>query len=277
MSDSEENSEIKEDLPKAQVRRRRWNFPIIWIVGMSLDPRNIARPDSIIPPGANLDAYARVLQRPTLNPVSFLQLALNSLTLAALISALSVGLGVLAAYAFSRMKFRGREFMMLLILAVLMLPSLRRRWRWALLACLAWVCLGLSSGWTRPGPNELRCTFLAVGHGGCAVLETPDGKALLYRDGFRGVWRQELDREKPELAKGFEDKEIYQLAWSPDGKRLAYTTGARMQEIVRMDSPVRDELRQRDVLGKSFEYGPYGHSTVDIGGWAAAEVRRLYR
>jgi arabinogalactan oligomer/maltooligosaccharide transport system permease protein len=98
-------------------------FPVVWIVGMSLDPRNISRPDSLIPPGANLDAYARVLARPTLNPVSFLQLALNSLTLAVLISALSVGLGVLAAYAFSRMKFRGREFMMLLVLAVLMLPA----------------------------------------------------------------------------------------------------------------------------------------------------------
>jgi arabinogalactan oligomer / maltooligosaccharide transport system permease protein len=98
-------------------------FPIVWIVGMSIDPRNISRPDSLIPPGANLDAYARVLQRPTLNPVSFFQLALNSLTLAVVISGLSVGLGVLAAYAFSRMKFPGREFMMLLILAVLMLPA----------------------------------------------------------------------------------------------------------------------------------------------------------
>ena len=98
-------------------------FPIVWIVGMSLDPRNISRPDSLIPPGANLDAYARVLARPTLNPVSFIQLALNSLTVAVIISVLSVGLGVLAAYSFSRMKFRFREFMMLLILAVLMLPA----------------------------------------------------------------------------------------------------------------------------------------------------------
>jgi len=55
--------------------------------------------------------------------VSFLQLALNSLTLAVLIAVLSVGLGVLAAYAFSRMKFRGRELMMLAVLAVLMLPA----------------------------------------------------------------------------------------------------------------------------------------------------------
>jgi arabinogalactan oligomer/maltooligosaccharide transport system permease protein len=98
-------------------------FPIVWIVGMSLDPRNIARPDTLIPPGANFDAYARVLARPTLNPVSFFQLALNSLTVAVVISVLSVGLGVLAAYAFSRMKFRGRELMMLAVLAVLMLPA----------------------------------------------------------------------------------------------------------------------------------------------------------
>jgi Tol biopolymer transport system component/DNA-binding winged helix-turn-helix (wHTH) protein len=61
---------------------------------------------------------------------------------------------------------------------------------------------------------------------------TPDGKALLYRDGFLGVWRQQLDGNKPELAKGFEDKLLYQLAWSPDGKNLAYSTGAKGQEIV---------------------------------------------
>ena len=28
--------------------------------------------------------------------------------------------------------------------------------------------------------DELRCTFLAVGHGGCTVMETPDGRTLLY-------------------------------------------------------------------------------------------------
>ena len=34
-------------------------FPIVWIVAMSLDPRNISRPDSLIPPGASLQAYAQ--------------------------------------------------------------------------------------------------------------------------------------------------------------------------------------------------------------------------
>src|SRR5262245_31777017 len=98
-------------------------FPIVWIVGMSLDPRNIARPDSIIPPGASFDAYARVLARPTLNPVSFIQLAFNSVLLAVSVSLVSVGFGVLGAYAFSRMRFRGRSFLMLAVLTVLMLPA----------------------------------------------------------------------------------------------------------------------------------------------------------
>jgi hypothetical protein len=61
---------------------------------------------------------------------------------------------------------------------------------------------------------------------------TSDSKTVLYKDGFRGIWRRQLDRQKAQLAPGFEDKEVYQLAWTPDGKNLAYSTGARMQEII---------------------------------------------
>jgi len=100
-------------------------FPIVWIVSIALDPRNIARPDglNLIPPGASLDAFAQVLRQPTQNPVSFPQLAFNSLVIAAIVSLASVSIGVLAAYAFSRLKFRGREFLMIAVLAVLMLPA----------------------------------------------------------------------------------------------------------------------------------------------------------
>ncbi len=36
-------------------------FPLVWIVSMALDPRNLARPDglNLIPPGASLDAFAQ--------------------------------------------------------------------------------------------------------------------------------------------------------------------------------------------------------------------------
>jgi arabinogalactan oligomer / maltooligosaccharide transport system permease protein len=98
-------------------------FPIVWIVAMSLDPRNISRPDSLIPPGASLQAYAKVIERPTLNDIPFVRLALNSIFIAVIISAASVTIGAMGAYAFSRLQFRGRQVLMLGILAVLMLPA----------------------------------------------------------------------------------------------------------------------------------------------------------
>ncbi len=100
-------------------------FPLIWILSLSLDPRGLSRPDglNLIPPGASLEAYANVLERPTSNPVSFLELARNSLIIATGTSVVSVLIGVSAAYAFARLRFRGREVLMISILAVLMLPA----------------------------------------------------------------------------------------------------------------------------------------------------------
>jgi competence protein ComEC len=74
----------------------------------------------------------------------------------------------------------------LLLLAFLMVPPLRRRWRWGAAVGLAWLCVGLVSGPARQTPAELRITFLAVGHGGCTVLEAPDGRVLIYDAGSLG-------------------------------------------------------------------------------------------
>jgi competence protein ComEC len=71
----------------------------------------------------------------------------------------------------------------LTFLAFLTQAFLQIRWRWVALAGLAWLCVGLLGGAVRPAGDELRCTFLAVGHGGCTVLETPDGRTLLYDAG----------------------------------------------------------------------------------------------
>jgi arabinogalactan oligomer/maltooligosaccharide transport system permease protein len=100
-------------------------FPIVWIISMALDPRNLSRPDglNLIPPGASLDAFRSVIDRPTSNPISFIELALNSLKVAIGSSIVAVGIGVTAAYAFSRLKFRGREALMIAVLGVLMLPA----------------------------------------------------------------------------------------------------------------------------------------------------------
>jgi competence protein ComEC len=58
------------------------------------------------------------------------------------------------------------------------------RWRARCLAGLAaWTVFGLALSFDRPTRDELRVTFLAVGHGGCVVLETPDGRVILYDAG----------------------------------------------------------------------------------------------
>jgi arabinogalactan oligomer / maltooligosaccharide transport system permease protein len=100
-------------------------FPIVWILSMSIDPRNIARPDALnlIPPGWTFDAYQKVIAQPTSNDISFLGLMANSLKIALGSSVVAVGLGITAAYAFSRLKFRGRETLMIAVLGVLMLPA----------------------------------------------------------------------------------------------------------------------------------------------------------
>lgn len=101
-------------------------FPILWIVSLSIDPSGIARPTELrlIPPGASLDAYRRVMAQPTNNPITFAQLAFNSFKLAMGVSLFSVGIGVSAAYVFSRFKIRGQKFLMLAVLTVLMMPSI---------------------------------------------------------------------------------------------------------------------------------------------------------
>jgi competence protein ComEC len=71
----------------------------------------------------------------------------------------------------------------LALLGVLTQGPLRVRWRWGVVAGLGWLCVGLLAGAARLPPDELRCTFLNVGHGGCTVLETPDGRTLLYDAG----------------------------------------------------------------------------------------------
>lgn len=99
-------------------------FPILWVVGMSLDARNISRPKELFPPELSFQAYERVLKFPTANPVSFTQLFFNSLKLAGGVALFSVLVGVSSAYAFSRFDFPGRRFLLMSIITVLMLPSI---------------------------------------------------------------------------------------------------------------------------------------------------------
>lgn len=51
--------------------------------------------------------------------------------------------------------------------------------KYGILALLTWILLGVVS--TGSGTSaEMRITFLSIGHGGCTVVETPDGRVLVY-------------------------------------------------------------------------------------------------
>jgi arabinogalactan oligomer/maltooligosaccharide transport system permease protein len=99
-------------------------FPVLWVVSMALDPRDVSRPTSFIPPGASLRSFEKVFTKPTPNPVTFPELARNSAILAVGVSLLTVILGTTAGYAFSRFRFPGRQLGMLGFIIVLMVPSI---------------------------------------------------------------------------------------------------------------------------------------------------------
>lgn len=46
-----------------------------------------------------------------------------------------------------------------------------------------WTIVGVVAVSIRPTADEMRMTFVAVDHGGCVVIETPDGRVLLYDAG----------------------------------------------------------------------------------------------
>lgn len=98
-------------------------FPVLWVISMALDPRDLARPTSLVPPGASLKAFRAAVESPTPNPVSFGELARNSLAIALGVSAFTILVGTTAAYAFSRFRFPGRQAGMLAFVIVLMIPS----------------------------------------------------------------------------------------------------------------------------------------------------------
>lgn len=62
-----------------------------------------------------------------------------------------------------------------------LLPSRRR---WTLLAL--WTLVGLGASWWAKPRDELRCTIIAVGHGCSVLIESPDGRAMLYDAGGMG-------------------------------------------------------------------------------------------
>ncbi|MEO8285432.1 MAG: ABC transporter permease subunit [Chloroflexota bacterium] len=98
-------------------------FPIVWVLAMALDPRDITRPTSLLPPGASLESFRRIFTEPQANGVFVIDALKNSLLVAGGTSLLAAVIGATAGYAFSRFKFPGRQAGMLSFIVVQMLPA----------------------------------------------------------------------------------------------------------------------------------------------------------
>ena len=71
----------------------------------------------------------------------------------------------------------------LVLLAALWWKPLGSWQRWLIPFGVGWLIVGLSGALAYRQPGDLSVTFLAVGKGGCTVIETPDGRTLVYDTG----------------------------------------------------------------------------------------------
>jgi arabinogalactan oligomer/maltooligosaccharide transport system permease protein len=99
-------------------------FPIMYIVTLSFSSKE-TRPSSLelIPKEISFVAYQQVLDRPTGNPVTFIELLKNSFMLSVGVGVVALMIAVTAAYAFSRFKFKMREVLMVLVFIPLLMPA----------------------------------------------------------------------------------------------------------------------------------------------------------
>lgn len=95
-------------------------FPLVWMVSVSLMPSAAALsdPPKLWPDSATLEHYRILFSRLELG-----RYALNSLLLAASVTALSVLVNALAGYAFARLPFAGRDALFRLLLAAMVIPG----------------------------------------------------------------------------------------------------------------------------------------------------------
>jgi ABC-type glycerol-3-phosphate transport system permease component len=93
--------------------------PIVWLISQSLTQAKYAfqLPPNWIPIPFTLDNFAQVFPL-----VPFAQMAANSVIVATLSTAGALLTSILAAYAFSRLPFRGREYIFIGLLSALMVP-----------------------------------------------------------------------------------------------------------------------------------------------------------
>jgi len=96
-------------------------FPILWMLSASLNPTGSLATQRLIPDNVGLGNYRTLL---TSGEFPFWTWFGNSIKVASITSVLSLTITTIAAYAFSRFRFRGRQLMLKGILLIQVFPGL---------------------------------------------------------------------------------------------------------------------------------------------------------
>jgi len=94
-------------------------FPVLWVISASLNPTGSLATQKLIPENPGLDNYRTLLEA-----VPYWTWFGNSMKIAGITAVFSLAITTIAAYAFSRFRFRGRQLMLKGILLIQVFPAL---------------------------------------------------------------------------------------------------------------------------------------------------------
>ncbi|HKZ24399.1 MAG TPA: sugar ABC transporter permease [Acidimicrobiia bacterium] len=95
-------------------------FPVLWVISASFNPQGSLTSQRLVPSSFTLDNYRELL----FTDVPFGSWYLNTILIAGGAALVNTLLSALAAYAFSRMRFRGRRTGLLSVLLIQMFPQI---------------------------------------------------------------------------------------------------------------------------------------------------------
>ena len=111
-------------------------FPFYWILRTALSSNSMlaTNPDSLLPVGTNLGGFGRVFGKQDVATavaqggsgasMNFWRYLLNSVVVATMITVVQTLSCAMAAYAFARLKWRGRDTIFAIFLGAMMIPSI---------------------------------------------------------------------------------------------------------------------------------------------------------
>lgn len=94
-------------------------FPVVWVISASLNPLQTLTSQTLIPEYLTLDNYRELFD----GSVPYPNWYMNTILIAGGAALIQVFLSALAAYAFSRMRFRGRRVGLMSVLLIQMFPQ----------------------------------------------------------------------------------------------------------------------------------------------------------